>query len=189
MQLLTDALLRNMPDTMRNVGREPYSMAPQKLRRVCIYGRVSTESEQQLSAFENQQEWYEQEVTRHEDWLVVARFYDRGITGTAAHKRPAFMKMLEDAKQGKFDLIVTREVCRFARNTVDALSITRMLRNLNIRVYFIQDGIWTMSGDGELRLSIMATLAQEESRKISERVRAEQNISRKMAYYMAPVIF
>ena len=154
-------------------------MAPPKLRRVCIYGRVSTEHEQQLSAFENQQEWYEREAARHEDWLVVARFYDRGVTGTAALKRPAFMQMLDRAKQGEFDLIVTREVCRFARNTVDALSITRMLRNLNVEVYFIQDGIWTMSGDGELRLSIMATLAQEESRKVSERVLAGQAISRK----------
>lgn len=154
-------------------------MAPPKLRRVCVYGRVSTEHEQQISAFENQQEWYEQEAARHEDWLVVARYYDRGVTGTAALKRPAFMQMLDDAKQGKFDLIVTREVCRFARNTVDALSITRMLLNLNIEVYFIQDNIWTMSGDGELRLTIMATLAQEESRKVSERVRAGQNISRK----------
>ena len=155
-------------------------MVPTKLRRVAIYGRVSTEHEQQLSAFENQQDWYEREAARHEDWLVVARYYDRGVTGTATYKRPEFMRMLEAAKQHhEFDLIVTREVCRFARNTVDALSVTRMLRNFGVEVYFIQDGIWTMSGDGELRLSIMATLAQEESRKISERVRAGQNISRK----------
>lgn len=154
-------------------------MIPTKLRRVAIYGRVSTAHEAQLNAFENQQAWYEREASHHEDWIVVGRFYDEGITGTAAHKRPEFMRMLEDAKQHKFDLIVTREVCRFARNTVDALSITRMLSNLNIEVYFIQDNIWTMSGDGELRLSLMATLAQEESRKVSERVRAGQAISRR----------
>lgn len=86
--------------------------------------------------------------------------------------------MISDAKNGDFDLIVTREVCRFARNTVDTLTFARFLSGLNIEVYFIQDNIWTMSGDGELRLSLMATLAQEESRKISERVRAGQNISR-----------
>lgn len=88
------------------------------------------------------------------------------------------MQMIEDAKQGEFDLIVTREVCRFARNTVDTLVMTRELKNYGVEVYFVEDNIWTMDGDGELRLTIMATLAQEESRKISERVRAGQKISR-----------
>ena len=148
------------------------------MRRVAIYGRVSTEHEAQLSAFENQQAWYEGVARQHEEWAIVDRYYDEGITGTAAKKRPAFMRMLADARQGKFDLIVTREVCRFARNTVDTLTVTRELSKLGIEVYFIQDNIWTMDGDGELRLTIMATLAQEESRKISERVRAGQKISR-----------
>ena len=148
------------------------------MRRVAIYGRVSTEHEAQLSAFENQQVWYEGIAHQHEEWAIVDRYYDEGITGTAAKKRPAFMRMLADARQGKFDLIVTREVCRFARNTVDTLTVTRELSKLGIEVYFIQDNIWTMDGDGELRLTIMATLAQEESRKISERVRAGQKISR-----------
>lgn len=148
------------------------------MRRVAIYGRVSTEHEAQLSAFENQQAWYEGVARQHEEWAIVERYYDEGITGTAAKKRPAFMRMLADARQGKFDLIVTREVYRFARNTVDTLTVTRELSKLGIEVYFIQDNIWTMDGDGELRLTIMATLAQEESRKISERVRAGQKISR-----------
>lgn len=147
-------------------------------RKVAIYGRVSTEHEAQLSAFENQQAWYEGIAQQHNDWVIVDRYYDEGITGTAAQKRPAFMQMLQDAHKGKFDLIVTREVCRFARNTVDTLTVTRELSRLGIEVYFIQDNIWTMDGDGELRLTIMATLAQEESRKISERVRAGQQISR-----------
>ena len=86
--------------------------------------------------------------------------------------------MVQDAKQKKFDLIVTREVCRFARNTVDTLVVTRELKNYGVEVYFVEDNIRTMDGDGELRLTIMATLAQEESRKISERVRAGQKISR-----------
>lgn len=90
------------------------------LRRVAIYGRVSTEHEAQLSAFENQQAWYDDLTARHPEWRVVERYFDRGITGTAAKKRPAFLKMLADAKAGMFDLIVTREVCRFARNTVDS---------------------------------------------------------------------
>ena len=109
---------------------------------------------------------------------MLDKYIDEGITGTQAKKRPAFMKMIEDAKQGEFDLIVTREVCRFARNTVDTLVMTRELKNFGVEVYFVEDNIWTMDGDGELRLTIMATLAQEESRKISERVRAGQKISR-----------
>ena len=86
--------------------------------------------------------------------------------------------MVQDAKQKKFDLIVTREVCRFARNTVDTLVVTRELKNYGVEVYFVEDNIRTMDGDGELRLTIMATLAQEESRRTSERVRAGQKISR-----------
>lgn len=88
------------------------------------------------------------------------------------------MRMLDDARNGKFDLIVTREVCRFARNTVDTLSITRELRGIGVEVYFVSDNIWTLDSDGELRLSIMSSLAQEESRKISERVLAGQMINR-----------
>ena len=154
------------------------STSPEKRRLVAIYGRVSTEHEAQLSAFENQRAWYEDLAVRHPEWRIVERYFDQGITGTAVKKRPAFLAMLADAKNGKFDLIVTREVCRFARNTVDTLSITRELKQLGVEVYFVNDNIRTMDGDGELRLSIMATLAQEESRKISERVRAGQAISR-----------
>lgn len=149
-----------------------------RLRRVALYGRVSTEHEAQISALENQMQWYDDIVSKHDNWTVVGRYIDEGITGTQAKKRPSFMKMLNDARQKRFDLIVTREVCRFARNTVDTLVVTRELKNIGIEVYFVEDNIWTMDGDGELRLTIMATLAQEESRKTSERVRAGQKISR-----------
>ena len=147
-------------------------------RSVVFYGRVSTEHEAQLAALENQMQWYEDQAKYHPNWTVLKRYIDRGITGTQAKKRPAFMEMLNDAKYHKFDLIVTREVCRFARNTVDTLVITRQLKEIGIEVYFVEDNIWTMDNDGELRLTIMATLAQEESRKTSERVRAGQKISR-----------
>lgn len=147
-------------------------------RRVVFYGRVSTEHEAQLSALENQMQWYDDIAGRFPNWEVVDKYIDEGITGTQAKKRPSFMRMIEDSKTDKFDLIVTREVCRFARNTVDTLTHTRELKNRNIEVYFVDDNIWTMDGDGELRLTIMATLAQEESRKVSERVRAGQHISR-----------
>lgn len=147
-------------------------------RSVVFYGRVSTEHEAQLAALENQMQWYEDQVKYHPNWTVLKSYIDRGITGTQAKKRPAFMEMLNDAKYHKFDLIVTREVCRFARNTVDTLVITRQLKEIGIEVYFVEDNIRTMDNDGELRLTIMATLAQEESRKTSERVRAGQKISR-----------
>lgn len=147
-------------------------------RSVVFYGRVSTEHEAQLAALENQMQWYEDQAKYHPNWTVFKSYIDRGITGTQAKKRPAFMEMLNDAKYHKFDLIVTREVCRFARNTVDTLVITRQLKEIGIEVYFVEDNIWTMDNDGELRLTIMATLAQEESRKTSERVRAGQKISR-----------
>lgn len=149
-----------------------------RARRVAIYGRVSTEHEAQLSALDNQLQWYDDQVRYHPNWDVVAKYIDEGITGTQAKKRPDFLRMIEDAKQGKFDLIVTREVCRFARNVVDTLVVTRELKSIGVEVFFIEDNIWTMDGDGELRLSLMATLAQEESRKTSERVKAGQKISR-----------
>lgn len=147
-------------------------------RKVAIYGRVSTEHEAQLSALENQLQWYDDQVKYHPNWSVCERYIDEGITGTQAKKRPAFLRMIEDARSGKFDLIVTREVCRFARNVVDTLVVTRELKGIGVEVFFIDDNIWTMDGDGELRLSLMATLAQEESRKTSERVKAGQKISR-----------
>ena len=147
-------------------------------RKVAIYGRVSTEHEAQLSALENQLQWYDDQIRYHPNWEVYDRYIDEGITGTQAKKRPAFLKMIEDAKLRRFDLIVTREVCRFARNVVDTLVVTRELKNIGVEVFFIDDNIWTMDGDGELRLSLMATLAQEESRKTSERVKAGQKISR-----------
>ena len=139
-----------------------------RARRVAIYGRVSTEHEAQLSALDNQLQWYDDQVRYHPNWDVVAKYIDEGITGTQAKKRPDFLRMIEDAKQGKFDLIVTREVCRFARNVVDTLVVTRELKSIGVEVFFIEDNIWTMDGDGELRLSLMATLAQEAAKLLNE---------------------
>lgn len=165
-------------DGMQQMYFGNFALDPNRQRQIVYYGRVSTEHEAQLEALEKQMQWYEDQTKYHSNWTVVGRYIDEGITGTLAKKRPAFMQMIEDAKKRKFDLIVTREVCRFARNTVDTLVLTRELKNYGVEVYFVSDNIWTMDGDGELRLTIMATLAQEESRKISERVRAGQAISR-----------
>ena len=147
-------------------------------RMVVIYARVSTEHEAQLSALDNQIQYYDSILKQHPNWILYDRYIDEGITGTSTKKRKNFIRMLEDAKEGKFDLIVTREVSRFARNTVDALQETRKLKKIGVEVYFTEDNIWTFNDeDGELKLTIMATLAQNESKKTSQRVKAGQMIS------------
>lgn len=147
-------------------------------RKVAIYARVSTEHEAQISALENQAQYYDELLERHPDWELVERYIDEGITGTSIHKREGFLKMMKDAENKKFDLVITREVSRFARNTVDTLQQTRILKTYGVEVWFTEDNIWTLNDeDGELRLSIMATLAQNESKKISQRVKAGQMIS------------
>lgn len=146
-------------------------------RNVVIYARVSTEHEAQLSALENQLDWYKPLLEQHPEWTLVHSYVDEGITGTSAKKRPQFMKMLKDAQSGEFQLILTREVSRFAQNTVDTLQYTRQLKAMGVEVFFINDNIRTFDGDGELRLTIMATLAQDESRKTSIRVKSGQQTS------------
>ena len=154
-----------------------------KKSRVVIYARVSTEHEAQLSALENQVDWYKPILSAHPEWELVEQFIDEGITGTSAHKRPQFMKMIAAAKRREFDLIITREVSRFARNTVDTLQYTRDLKRWGVEVFFINDNIKTFDGDGELRLTIMATLAQDESRETSIRVKAGQQTSMNNGVY------
>lgn len=153
-----------------------------KERRVAIYARVSTEHEAQLSALENQVQYYDNILNQHPEWKLYGRYIDEGITGTSTKKRKHFMQMMEDAEKGCFDLIITREVSRFARNTVDTLQETRRLKKMGVEVWFTEDNIWTMNDeDGELRLTIMATLAQNESKKTSLRVHAGQMVSFKNA--------
>ncbi|MBR6018845.1 MAG: recombinase family protein [Lachnospiraceae bacterium] len=147
-------------------------------RVVAIYARVSTEHEAQLSALENQVQYYNNVLKLHPDWKLYRQYIDEGITGTSVKKRKAFLEMMEDAARGCFDLIVTREVSRFARNTVDTLQETRKLKRMGVEVYFTEDNIWTMNDeDGELRLTLMATLAQNESKKTSIRVKAGMKVS------------
>lgn len=147
-------------------------------RRVAIYARVSTEHEAQINALGNQIQYYDNILSEHPDWELHDRYIDEGITGTSVKKRKNFMRMLEDAEKGCFDLVITREVSRFARNTVDTLQETRKLKKLGVEVYFTEDNIWTFKDDdGELKLTLMATLAQNESKKTSQRVKAGQQIS------------
>ena len=147
-------------------------------RKVAIYARVSTEHEAQINALENQIQYYNNILAQHPEWELVGRYVDEGITGTSVKKRKNFLRMMEDAKNGMFSLIFTREVSRFARNTVDTLQETRKLKSYGVEVYFTEDNIRTSDDtDGELRLTLMATLAQNESKKTSVRVKAGQKIS------------
>lgn len=147
-------------------------------RKVAIYARVSTEHEAQINALENQIQYYDNILEQHPEWELVGRYVDEGITGTSVKKRKNFLRMMKDAKNGMFSLILTREVSRFARNTVDTLQETRKLKSYGVEVYFTEDNIRTSDDtDGELRLTLMATLAQNESKKTSVRVKAGQKIS------------
>lgn len=145
--------------------------------KVAIYGRVSTKHDAQLAAFDNQLDWYEMLLRQHPLWEVVEVYSDQA-TGTNTRARKDFNRMIADAMQGKFQLLITREVCRFARNTVDSLSYVRSLNTCDVEVFFANDNIWSRDPDGELRLTIFAALAQDEARKTSERCRAGQLISR-----------
>lgn len=155
-----------------------YGLRNNETRIVSDYQRVSTDHEEQISALRNQGVWMENLFERHSNWTHYKTYVDEGITGTNTDKRVAFNRMIEDAKKGLFNLIVCRDVCRFARNTVDTLSITRELKKYNVEVYFVDDGIWSMDPDGEYRLTLMAANAQDESRRCSVRSRNGQAVSR-----------
>ena len=147
-------------------------------RKVAIYARVLTEHEAQLSALDNQIQYYDGILKQHPDWILYDRYIDEGITGTSTKKRKKFVRMFEDAKAGRFDLIVTREVSRFSRNTVYMLQETWKLKKIGVEVYFTEDNIWTFNDEyAELKLTIMATFAQNESKKTSQRVKAGRMIS------------
>lgn len=139
--------------------------------KVAAYARVSTDKDDQINSLTNQREYFESYIKANESWLYAGVYFDEGVTGTQTKKRAGFNKMIDDCKTGKIDLILTKEVSRFARNTVDTLKYTRMLKEYGVGVLFINDNIDTRQNDGEFRLSIMASVAQEESRKTSERVK------------------
>ena len=140
-------------------------------KRVAAYCRVSTDSEDQANSFESQQRYFRQYIERNPDWELYAIFADEGISGTNTKKRKEFNRMIECAKNGDFDLIITKEISRFARNTLDSIFYTRDLKKHGVGVIFLNDSINTLDGDAELRLAIMSSIAQEESRKTSERVK------------------
>ena len=140
-------------------------------RKVAAYCRVSTDNEDQANSFESQQRYFRQYIERNSDWELYEIFADEGISGTNTKKRKEFNRMIACAKNGDFDLIITKEISRFARNTLDSIYYTRELKKHGVGVIFMNDNINTLDGDAELRLAIMSSIAQEESRKTSERVK------------------
>lgn len=139
-------------------------------KKVAAYARVSTDSEEQQTSYEAQVDYYTRHIKAKAEWEFIKVYTDDGITGTNTKKRDGFNEMVKDALDGKIDLIITKSVSRFARNTVDSLVTVRKLREHGVEVYFEKENIYTLDTKGELLITIMSSLAQEESRSISENV-------------------
>ena len=161
--------VRVIPATIDRTTSAPISNGTK--RKVAGYARVSTELEEQQSSYEAQVSYYTNYIQSRNDWEFVRVYTDEGISATSTKHREGFQQMVEDALDGKIDLIVTKSVSRFARNTVDSLTTIRKLKEHGTEVYFEKENIWTFDSKGELLLTIMSSLAQEESRSISENVR------------------
>ena len=139
--------------------------------RVCAYARVSTEKEEQLNSYNSQLKYYEEKIKSNSDWLYVGIYADEGITGTLDYKRDGFMKMMQDATQNKFDMIITKSISRFGRNTVDTLKYVRALKEKGIAIYFEEERINTLEISGEIMLTVLSAMAQQESENISSHVK------------------
>ena len=145
--------------------------AGKKPLRVAAYCRVSTDSDDQANSFESQQRYFRAYIAQQPHWELAGIFADEGLSGTSTKKRLAFQRMIVCARAGTLDLIVTKEISRFARNTLDSIYYTRELKRLGVGVLFLSDNLCTLDGDAELRLAILSSIAQEESRRTSERVK------------------
>lgn len=150
-----------------NSGKSIYDIP----MRVTYYARVSTEKDEQLHSLSAQIKYYSDMITENSHWEFVEGYIDEGLSATSVKKRESFLTMIEDAKLGKFDFIITKEISRFSRNTMDSIQYTQQLLTFGVGVLFQSDNINTLLPDSELRLTIMSSIAQDEVRKISERVR------------------
>lgn len=141
------------------------------MKRVAAYCRVSTDKSDQINSLESQKRYFNEYIDRNPMWELTKVYVDEGITGTSTKKRHGFNQMIDDAYNHAFDLLLTKEISRFARNTLDSIYYTRKLKELGVGVFFLNDNINTLDSDAELRLTIMSSIAQEESRKTSDRVK------------------
>lgn len=157
-----------IPPTINPLTKMPRTSVSK--RRVAGYARVSTDSDEQFTSYEAQIDYYTQYILRHAEWQFIKVYTDAGISGTNTKHRDGFNQMIQDALDGKIDLIVTKSVSRFARNTVDSLVTVRKLKENGVEVFFEKENIYTLDSKGELLITIMSSLAQEESRSLSENV-------------------
>lgn len=155
----------------KRVGTQKGTAEDIRRMRVAAYCRVSTESEEQESSYEVQVEHYTAYIENHPEWEMAGVYADDGISATNTSKREAFNRMIRDCRNGKIDMILTKSISRFSRNTVDCLKYTRELKGLNIAVYFEKENINTLDAKGEVLMTIMAALAQQESESLSANVR------------------
>ncbi len=139
--------------------------------RVAAYFRVSTDSDEQATSYEAQVEHYTEFIKKNPEWEFAGIFADDGISGTNTKKREEFNRMIEECMSGRIDMIITKSISRFARNTLDCLKFIRQLKEKNIPVYFEKENINTMDAKGEVLLTIMASLAQQESQSLSQNVK------------------
>ena len=149
---------------------EAAAPAPVKLKRVAAYARVSMETERLNHSLSAQVSYYSELIQKHPGWVYAGVYADDGISGTKVN-RPEFQKMLAECEAGNIDIVLTKSISRFARNTVDLLETVRHLKELGIEVQFEKEHISSLSDDGELMLSLLASFAQEESRSISDNVK------------------
>ena len=165
---MTERKVTTIPATLTRFTAVP--IAENRKRRTAAYARVSTDTEEQISSYEAQVRFYTDYIQSRSDWEFAGVYTDEGITGTSTEHREGFKRMMKDALAGKIDLIVTKSVSRFARNTVDSLTAVRDLKAKGVEVYFEKENIRTLDSKGELLITIMSSLAQEEARSISENV-------------------
>lgn len=139
--------------------------------RVTFYARVSTDKDEQLNSLENQVQYYTELIQSKPNWTYVEGYVDEGISGTSTKKRDSFNRMIADAKAGRFDFIITKEISRFSRSTLDSIQYTQELLEHDVGVFFQNDNINTLDSDSEFRLVVMAGVAQDEVRKLSDRLK------------------
>ena len=157
-----------IPASIHRFSEVPLATAAK--RKVAAYARVSTDNEDQKTSYAAQVDYYTNYIKSRSDWEFAGMYSDEGVTGTSMKKREGFTRMVQDALDGKIQLIVTKSVSRFARNTVDSLTTIRKLKENGVEIYFEKEAIWTFQARGEILLTILSSLSQEESRSISENV-------------------
>ena len=154
-------------DEMQAQGRSIFDAA----LSVAYYARVSTDKEEQINSLGNQVRYFEDYIRANPHWTFAGGYGDEGISGTSTKKRDSFLRMIQDAKDGRFDFIITKEISRFSRSTLDSIQYTQELLEHDVGVLFQNDNINTLDPDSEFRLVVMAGVAQDEVRKLSERLK------------------